>query len=114
MKFNECKTADEILKYFDNDKCSLGHTHYYHYTSLSTIDKILKTKQIRLTPLSKSANDLIEKEKYEKMNCNLFSLCFSTGTSESLPLWYLYSGIDGCGARMGIKKKSFINFLKDI
>lgn len=33
-----------------------------------------------------------------------FSLCFSTGLSENLPLWYLYSGIDGHGARLQVSK----------
>lgn len=106
-KFNECQSAEDYLTFLDNDDRGLRHTHYYHYTSIKNIDKILTDGQLRLTSLSKSANDNIEKKWYEENGQNLFSLCFSTGTSENLPLWYLYSGIDGKGACLGLKKKSF-------
>lgn len=106
-EFKECNTSNDFLCFFDNDELSFRHTYYYHYTSINNVSKILNSKQIRLTRLSTSANDLLEKEHYAKFGNNIFSLCFSTGTSESLPLWYLYSGIDGCGARIGLKRRSF-------
>lgn len=107
MKFRECGTTEGLLQFFDNDELAFRHTNYYHYTSLESADSIFNTKQLRLMPLCESANDEVEKNNYRKLESNLFSLCFSTGTSESLPLWYLYSGIDGCGVRLGLKKKTF-------
>ena len=107
-KFKDFDTPEEILL-FINER-ALRHTNYYHYTSLQNVNNILKSKQLWLSPLSKSSNDKIEKEKYEeyeKSGNSLFSVCFSTGTSESLPLWYLYSGIDGKGARIEFKKTLF-------
>lgn len=107
MDFKECSLCEDFLSFFNNDEQAFRHTNFYHYTSLENVDRILKAKQIRLTALSKSANDLVEKDNYKKLGDNIFSLCFSTGTSECLPLWYLYSGIDGRGARIGLKKKMF-------
>lgn len=106
MDFKECNTEKDYIDFFNNDDRAYRHTNYYHYTSLENVDKMLSNKQIRLTALSKTANDNIEKALYIKYGNNLFSLCFSTGTSESLPLWYLYSGIDGKGARIEISKKN--------
>lgn len=112
MKFKECNSTDDFLRFFNNNDLSSRHTNFYHYTSIINVDQILKSKQLRLTPLSKSANDLVEREYYEHLGNNIFSLCLSTGTSESLPLWYLYSGIDGCGARIGLKKKTFCQIVE--
>ena len=113
MDFKDCKTTDNFLAFFNNEEQAFRHTNFYHYTSLKNVNQILKGKQIRLTPLSKSANDLVEKGTYEKLGNNIFSLCFSTGTSECLPLWYLYSGIDGRGARIGLKKKIFCQLFEN-
>ena len=113
MNFKDCETADDFLAFFDNDEQAFRHTNFYHYTSLENANRILNGKQIRLTPFSKSANDLVEKDTYEKLGDNIFSLCFSTGTSECLPLWYLYSGIDGRGARIGLKKKTFRQLIEN-
>lgn len=113
MDFKECSSSQDFISFFDNDEQAFRHTYFYHYTSLKNVNQIMKGKQIRLTPLSKSANDLVEKDTYEKLGDNIFSLCFSTGTSECLPLWYLYSGIDGRGARIGLKKKTFRQLIEN-
>ena len=68
---------------------------------------------LRLLPLSKTANDLTERDTYVEIGDNIFSACFSTGTSENLPLWYLYSGLDGRGVRLGMKKAGFKNLCKN-
>lgn len=112
MDFKNCLSSKDFVNFFDNDTQAYKHTNYYHYTSLSKVNKILESKQIWLSSFSKYANDLNEKKTYEKLDNNIFSLCFSTGTSESLPLWYLYSGIDGCGVRIGLKKKTMRQLLE--
>lgn len=109
MEFKDCKTSGDILSFFNDPNRAEKHTFYYHYTSLQNIESILDKKAFRLTRLAITANDLVEKKRYKAYGDNVFSLCFSTGTSESLPLWYLYSGIDGKGARVGLKKKSFLD-----
>lgn len=113
MKFKECSTGEDFINFFDNDKLGLNHTEYFHYTTLKNADSILNTKKLWLSPLSESANDLVEKEVYKSSGQQCFSACFSTGTSENLPLWYLYSGVDGQGVRIGLKKNSFSRLLKN-
>lgn len=106
-EFKKCRTANDIISFFKDENRAFRHTYYYHYTSLENINSILESKELWLSQLSFSANDIAERERYKKLGKNIFSACFSTGTSESLPLWYLYSGIDGGGARLELKKKSF-------
>ena len=106
MKFKDCKDDEDFMNLFDNNELSTHHTYYYHYTSLKNIDNILKEKSIYLTP-NAERNDAAE-NKRGIGNISSFSACFSTGTSENLPMWYLYSGIDGKGGRIGFKKKSFV------
>ena len=106
-EFKECQTAEVILRFFQDDERALRHTCYYHYTSLDTVDDILKSKVLWLNSLAESANDIEESDRYKKLDKNIYSACFSTGTSESLPLWYLYSGIDGKGARLELKQNDF-------
>ena len=113
MKLKDCKTKEDILKFFNNDDQAFRHTNYYHYTSLGKVNSILESKQLWLNQLSKSANDLVERKNYEQFGDNVFSICFSTGTSESLPLWYLYSGIDGRGARIELRKKVFKQLINE-
>lgn len=105
--FGELRSAEEFLSYYQNPDRALRHTAYFHYTKLKNIDEIMRSGQLRLTSLCKTANDTIEKKWYEEKGKHLFSLCFSTGTSENLPLWYLYSGTDGRGARLGLTKSNF-------
>ena len=106
-EFKDCQTAEEILRFFQDEGRALRHTNFYHYTSLSNVNNILKSKELWLNSLAESANDNEEKDRYAEIGRNVFSVCFSTGTSESLPLWYLYSGIDGKGARIELKKSAF-------
>lgn len=112
-EFKMCETAKDIISFFQDKERAFRHTNYYHYTTLQSINSILESKTLWLSPLSRSANDVAERERYKKLGENIFSVCFSTGTSESLPLWYLYSGIDGGGARLELKKKSFEKLIKN-
>lgn len=107
MEFKECRKADEFIDFFTDKERGFRHTHFYHYSTLKNVDSILKKKNIRLTNLSCTSNDQSEREGDGEKGKYLFSTCFSTGTSEQLPLWYLYSGIDGKGARVGLSKSIF-------
>ena len=104
-------TATDYLNFLKKQDQGLHHTNYYHYTSIDTLNNILSGGNLWLTSFGKeNSNDIIEREWYKENGKYLFSVCFSTGTSESLPLWYLYSGIDGKGARIRLKKKTMTNF----
>ncbi len=111
-RFPQLQTADELQKYFDNRTC--GHKEFYHYTSLNALNKILKDKTIRLSSVNRfndkkdsgQFGSLLEQKKH-------YSLCFSTGLNENLSLWYLYSGVDGRGGRIGLTYKKIMQFIKE-
>jgi hypothetical protein len=77
------------------------HGHYYHYTTIDAINSILCGQAFWLSPLV-GTNDRTEKALPAH-----FQTSFSTGESENLPLWYLYSGVDGKGGRLGLSKSHF-------
>lgn len=106
--FPKLKDASELDSYIKNrmlcksdsapyaDKRAFAHDSFYHYTTLESINKILSDNSFLLSKIG-SSNDPMEKTADE----NVYCLCFSTGINENLPLWYLYSGIDGKGGRIG-------------
>ena len=104
MKFTDCKTASALLEFLDNDAHALSHKFYYHYTTFDIIKKIYRGKSIWLSQLCKTSNDICERKWYEEYGKTSFSVCFSTGSTESIPLWYLYSSKKGVGARLIISK----------
>lgn len=106
--FPKLKDASELDYYIKNrplsksdnapyaGKRAFAHSNFYHYTKLESINKILSGNSFLLSKIG-SSNDPMEKMADE----NVYCLCFSTGINENLPLWYLYSGIDGKGGRLG-------------
>lgn len=96
--------ADELNEYFKER--IKGHKYAFHYTSLKVIDIILESKTFRISSVNRF-NDTIDKNQFgeEIDQKKHFSLCFSTGKNENLSLWYLYSGIDGKGGRIGFTYK---------
>lgn len=59
-------------------------------------------------------NDLAEAERYGNEKSSTFAMCFSCGTTERIPMWYMYAGIDGKGARISFTKNTFNGFIKRI
>ncbi len=108
-KFPQLRTSEDFTCYFEGR--AYHHTNYFHYTSLSTINSILTSNELWLGCLS-TFNDTKEREAVEDAR-NYYALCFSVGANENLPLWYLYSGIDGRGARIGIAPKIIRKLLKE-
>lgn len=106
-KFNDILTAEQINSLIEEKAYS--HTNYYHYSDLGAIQGILSGKKIYISSMCFS-NDISEHSKF-KDTYRYFQLCFSTGTTENLPLWFLYSGINGKGARISLSKKSIKKWL---
>lgn len=57
-------------------------------------------------------NDKRDREQFKGIESNCYSLCFSTGINENLPLWYFYSGIDGKGGRIRFTKPMVSRLVK--
>lgn len=102
-QFGKLNSIDELNDYFDSRE--KNHTEYYHYTKLDVVNRILENNRIRFGCVERF-ND---KEEVKQIvdSKHKFALCFSTGVNENLPLWYLYSGISGKGARLRLKKSIF-------
>lgn len=75
---------------------------FYYHTRLDTAIRILSGDKIVffISPIS-NMNDENEKHLHEKEKTSTYILCFSHIRTESIPMWYLYSGITGEGARIG-------------
>lgn len=108
MYFKELASAQDYRQFFFDPDRANHHTFYYHYSTLDIVDNILKENAFRLRNLTESSNDEGEKRHSAGDGDVLFSVCFATGTSENLPMWYLYSGPDGKGGRLGLRKSDFM------
>ena len=86
---------------------------FWHYTKLSTVEKILESRCIHVSSFA-GMNDLDETDLHWEKRGDVFALCFSNTGTEKIPMWYLYSGIDGNGAAIGITPTSMISFVSSI
>lgn len=96
-EFGKIENVATLLQYLDGRQYS--HTYYYHYTTLEAINGILDKRTFRISNVSRF-NDRAELKTFSNPQY-AFSLCFSTGLNENLPLWYLYAGLTGGGGRIG-------------
>ena len=102
-QFGELRTCHDLNTYLLNREYQ--HSNYFHYTKLDVVNSILKNREFWLSNVSEF-NDTLDTEQFGPNPVPYFSLCFSTGIHENLPLWYLYSGVDGRGARIQATKSS--------
>ena len=106
-KFGLIEDVPQLMEYLDGRQYK--HERYFHYTSLGAINGILGTRTFWVSNVSKF-NDRIDQKQFDTPQF-YFSLCFSTGINENLPLWYLYAGLTGHGGRIGFTKASMKNLL---
>ena len=108
ITFGQITDIKELVPFIESKE--LNHQNYCHYSSLDSVNKILKNKFIIFSSLQ-YCNDKVEIES--DPDCNTFVLCFSALYSENLPMWYLYGGVKGKGARITYSKKIFRLFVND-
>ena len=109
-QFGEIQNISELEEYLYGRE--YGHGHYFHYTNLGSIEKILEGKSFRISNVQ-VFNDQKERKVFGSEEHLYFSLCFSTGINENLPLWYLYSGLKGDGGRVGFTKSSIRKLIEN-
>ncbi len=100
--FSKADTVESLKRYFEGREYK--HTNFYHYTKLDKLNNIIKEKRFWLSSV-KGFNDKCDVEQFKDNEKEYFSLCFSAGVNENLPLWYLYSGLDGKGGRIRMTSK---------
>lgn len=98
-QFSQIDKFEDLQIYLDGNE--YRHTNYYHYTNLQVIESILKNNEFWLSCVNRF-NDKKDRKQFGdlKKQREFYSACFSTGVSENLPLWYLYSGTEGNGGRI--------------
>ena len=107
-EFGKLRTSDDMEDYLLNREYE--HTRYFHYTTLETVKNILKGNQFWISNVN-GFNDEEDKKQFTDGN-TCFSICFSTGVHENLPLWYLYAGADGKGARISFTPTAIKNAIQ--
>ncbi len=118
MSSNDISIKSEELRKKNNEIClckagNFSKTGFWHYSSIDNINKILKTKSFVLGSLN-NVNDNNEKRICGKKDIFLHTLCFCNSDSEKIPMWYLYSGILGKGASVGITPLNMTSLIKNI
>ena len=109
---------EKIYRKDPNSKTVSG-AHFYHYTTEERIKKILDRKEkpgkgcFYVNSIS-HMNDEQEKELHKADGDKVFALCFSQQKEENIPLWYLYGGIMGKGARIDFTSAKMIDLIKGI
>lgn len=110
--FPYLKNANELEEYF-NARIS-GHKEFFHYTTLKAINSILQNKYFCVSSVDRF-NDKKDREQFGDSDeqKKYYSLCFTSGVNENLSLWYLYSGINGKGGRIGFTYNKLIKMIKE-
>ncbi len=86
---------------------------FWYYSSLDTVNKILLSKSFYVSNLA-LMNDKDEIDLHPDTKEIIHSLCFCNSASEKIPMWYLYSGIAGNGAAIGLSPATMLKFIRSI
>lgn len=86
---------------------------FWHYTSIDKAEKIVygDTPGFFASRLDRM-NDIDEAELHNDEKERLFVLSFCNTGKEKIPMWYMYSGLEGKGVGLGMtpgRMKKFIN-----
>lgn len=102
--FNRLTCCKELEDYLEGR--AYRHTYYFHYTKAKTVKSILEKRSLWVTSIT-GFNDENDKNQFSKEHKNQYYVfCFSVGINENIPMWYLYSGVDGKGARISLTKNT--------
>ncbi len=101
---NDAGAVSAELEKTRSDKC------FSYYTSEAAAVKILCPKDMEgkccfFVSSIKVMNDPVESEDHNADSDRVHCLCFSHYAEEILPMWYLYGGISGKGARISFTPK---------
>jgi hypothetical protein len=88
---------------------------FYHHTTKESVFNILRPdeKGNRFFFLRNilEMNDRDESKLHKTNGKKIHSFCTCCTKYEKIPLWYMYSGICGDGARIGITPGKMLNFI---
>ena len=91
---------------------------FYHYTTVDKLMAILKGDKngdcFLFCRSIAAMNDESEKKWHKEKSKKIHSFCVCYANHEKIPLWYLYSGICGNGARIGFPPGKMLALLRSI
>lgn len=102
----------KIMNIIPHGVIDLGKMNFWHYTSFERAQQILKGGSFWVSKFS-TMNDLAETNMHANAD-SVYCLCFCNANSESIPMWYMYSGIDGQGVALGLKSTIMLDFINAI
>ena len=86
---------------------------FWHYTNVETLEKILEMKCFRLGSIE-NMNDRDEAILHQADGDRIHAMCFCNSDTESIPMWYLYAGLDGAGVAIGLTPRVMLDFVRSI
>jgi len=86
---------------------------FWYYTRSSTANFILQSSSFWARAVS-VMNDKHEADTYGDDSNFIHALCFCNSDTEKIPMWYLYAGLTGRGASIGLTPSVMIKFLLSI
>ncbi len=118
IKQEELTHYNDVCKRLKSYKVNdvLGKQGFCYYTTLETFNKIRNNNWIWISNVAKM-NDKDEFIGDDNLNNNkefYHLLCLSNGDEESIPMWYMYGGMDGCGVRIRFTPSVIKILLEDI
>lgn len=93
--------------------------NFYHYSSLDSVTKILSPDDLCyffVRPITEM-NDIAEKKHHIQLQHNaksIFVLCFCNSETDNIPMWYLYGGLSGQGAKLGFTADKMDKLIQNI
>ncbi len=85
----------------DGNAKDFSQTKFWYYTKVDTVSKILESRSFHVSNLARM-NDKAEALLHDSDKEKVHALCFCNSRSEKIPMWYLYAGLSGKGAAIGI------------
>lgn len=105
LGLNTSRLEDSVKK--------IGNSSFWYYTRLDLADSVLCNRSFWVGRISEM-NDLDELKLHEDEKLSIFALCFCNSNSEKIPMWYLYFGIFGTGAALGLSPQKMVQFIREI
>lgn len=94
---------------------SFAKADFWHYTSVENAKKIAYGEISGFYVSSiETMNDIDEAELHKDDADRVFSLCFCNTKKEKIPMWYMYSGLEGKGVSLGITPKRMQRLISSI
>ena len=103
MEFSEISSIEELKQYLE-DK-GKGHRPFFHYTTLETLQGMLKNRRLFLTRMDK-LNDAMECNAAPERKKRVYIASFSFGRPESVAMWYMYGTPSKKGIRLTIPNRA--------